>query len=226
MADKADPRPAADEIARAYWPRALAAADAARARAQSGFTVASAIATGLVAAGLFTNLADRSHPARYVGAIALMFWLAAMLLFLFAVASPTPPRTADPVGPTSRAEFVVGLLEPVERERRQVEWRQRLAVSVTGAAVILTAASFTIGTIWLAVDRDRGTLVLTAKGSSALEHVCKPKPLRLHGELDVPTLKADFVVFRIDKGACRATKRSPVRIPRADVIAFLEDSGS
>jgi hypothetical protein len=48
----------------------------------------------------------------------------------------------------------------------------------------------------------------------------------LHGLVGVPTLRSDFVLFRIDKGDCRAARKTPVRIPRQDVLAFIEDSGS
>jgi hypothetical protein len=99
------------EVVAAYWPRALAAADAARARAQAGFTVASAIATGLVAAGIFTNAAERAHAARDIGAAALALWLGAMLLFLRAIAEPAIDSTPT-AGARAAADLAAHLLSP------------------------------------------------------------------------------------------------------------------
>jgi hypothetical protein len=101
------------EFIAAYWPRALAAADAARARAQAGFTVASAIATGLVAAGIFTNAADRASAARDIGAAALALWLGTMLLFLRAIAEPAVESAPRPDAP-SAADLAAHLLADVE----------------------------------------------------------------------------------------------------------------
>jgi hypothetical protein len=103
-----DDQPPASQISSSHWPRALAAADSARARAQSGFTVASAIATALVAAGIFTDITDRANPARWVGAAALSLWLAAMLLFLLAVSTGT--TEAATTSAQSNEQWAVGLV--------------------------------------------------------------------------------------------------------------------
>jgi hypothetical protein len=206
-----------DPVREAYWPRALAAADAARTRAQSGFTIASAIATGLIAAGLFANLADRSHWVRYVGGAALALWLTAMLLFLLAVVSGT--GVAALAADQAERGFSVGLLKSVERERLRVERRLLAAVVVTSAAVLVTAATAVIDNVGF-VDRDEGTLVLTAQGVDALHRDCGgPRWRTRHGSLDVPTLKSDFVLFRLQ---CGSYGKRAVRIPRDDVLAFVE----
>ena len=210
----------ARSVTDAYWPRALAAADAARARAQSGFTIASAIATGLIAAGLFTDVGDRAHKARYVGGAALGLWLAAMLLFLFAVAAPT----GEPAEPQHSVEaFATRLVASVEGERRGIEWRLRLAVAVTSAAVLATAATVITGAMSWGIDRDRGQLVVAAGGLRALE--CAKNPVVFRGKLDVPTLQSSFVIFTLDHSSCALPAGATIRIPHDAVLAFAEKAG-
>jgi hypothetical protein len=179
---------------------------------------------------------DRAHPARWIGIGALGLWLAAMLMFLLAVATRTQPVITPDVA--TMEEWAVVRLESVQAERENVEHRLSLAVGVTIAAVAVTAITFLVGIIGWGIDQDKGLLLLTARGLTAVKHVCKtandreraravkPPVSALHGTLDVPTLKSEFVVFRIDKGECRFANVTPVRIPRGDVLAFSEDSSS
>jgi len=149
-----------------------------------------------------------------------------MLLFLLVVASPTGGGAEEYEGGLNEGDIAGFLLESVDDERRTVERRLRRAVVVTSVAVVVTAATLVIGTTSLSVDQDNGRLVLTARGLSALNGLCDNNPPELHGTLDVPTLRHDFVLFRIDKGGCRAGRKTPVRVPRQEVLAFLEDSGT
>jgi hypothetical protein len=204
-----------EEVAAARG-RLLSATDAARARAQSGFGIASAIATALLAAGIFTDVPDRSHPARYLGGVALALWLLAMLLYLQAVASPAEPAAPDAAGRREGERW---------RGRWTVEKALRAAIASTSVAVLATAATVIVGASSLSVDQDRGQLVLTKRGLSAVASACETSP-RLHGTLRVATLNTEFVLFRIDKGDCRAARTTPVQIRRDDVLAFREDNAS
>jgi hypothetical protein len=63
-----------DAVVNAYYPRALAVPDAARSRAQAAYTIASAIAAALVAAGVFGNLDQRPELVQGLGVAALVGW--------------------------------------------------------------------------------------------------------------------------------------------------------
>ena len=139
-----------------------------------------------------------------MGAAALVLWLAAMLLFLLAVAAKA--------GKASPEMDLALLLPAIADERSRVEHLHRLASLVTAAAVALTAAALAVGATSLSVDQDGGRLVLAPSGVQALQRVCERSVGRLHGTLD--------------EGECSAAEHTTVRVPRADVAAFVEDPGN
>jgi hypothetical protein len=141
-----------------------------------------------------------------------------MLLFLLAVAAKA--------GKASPEMDLALLLPAIADERSRVEHLHRLASLVTAAAVALTAAALAVGATSLSVDQDGGRLLLAPSGVQALQRVCERSVGRLHGTLDVPTLRSDFVLFTLDEGECSAAEHTTVRVPRADVAAFVEDPGN
>jgi hypothetical protein len=171
--------------------------EAARSRVQASFAIASAITTLIVAAGLFTGVADRSHTARYLGAAALAAWLVTMFLFLLAAGAA--------------------------QETQKVE-RRAAAVSAAVATVVTITAFVLVTSTGLAVDVDNGVMELSPSGQTAVHGLCRVYRGRLvPGELEVPSLKTDYVVFKIDQGSCLTGSTATVKLPRADVVAFLED---
>ncbi len=211
--------PSPGEVTDALLARALGSADAARGRAQAGFTIASAIATALIAAGVFSNITDRAKPARWIGGIALLLWLTAMVVFLAAVVVGTRSQRSGAAG------TVESVLADVNAERLLVLRITRAAALIVFAAVALTAATVLVGFTFLSTDRDNGTLLVTTQGVAVIRRACD-EPLRMHGVLDVPTLRSDYVLFRVDKGGCRATRVTPLRIARSEVLGFEEDSST
>ena len=216
--------PSSAEVSDALLARALGSADAARARAQGGFTIASAIATALIAAGVFSNITDRAKPARWVGGTALLLWLAAMVVFLAAVVVGAR-RQRGGAGAGSHADLAESVLADVNEERLLVLRYTRAAALIVFLAVGVTAATVLVGFTSLSTDRDAGTLLVTAQGRSLISRVC-PEPLRMHGFVDVPTLRRDYVTFRVEPGGCRPGRVTPLRIARSEVLGFEEDSST
>ena len=172
-------------------------------RAQSGFAVASGITSLVVAAGLFTGIGDRAHEARYLAAGALAVWLVTMFLFLRATEAA--------------------------RDRQAKSYRfgspMLHAVLSAGAATAVTIAAFILITATsLSVDLDDGIMQVNGDGKMALTELCPiHRGSLVPGRLEVPSLKENFVVFTISRGWCFPKDSATVKLPRADVLAFLED---
>src|SRR5437588_326206 len=81
-----------DATLNAYYPALIASADAARARAQVAYTIASATAAALVAAGVLTNIAAAPFWVRLLGTASLIAWITVAALFMFVVMRVRPQR--------------------------------------------------------------------------------------------------------------------------------------
>lgn len=173
----------------------------AGARAQSGFAIASGITTLVVAAGFFTGIGDKAHAARYLAAGALAAWL--LTMFLFLRAETGRERTT-----------ATGLRSPMVQ-----------AVVAAAVATAFTIAAFVVITATgLSVDVDGGIMQLNGKGQASVRLFChSPRRRLVPGVVEVPSLEKDFVVFTIDKGWCFHDSSATLKLPRSDVLAFLED---
>lgn len=128
-----------DAVVTAYYPRALGAPDTARSRAQAGYTVASAVAAALIAAGVLSGIDKRPVLVQGLGLTALVLWMITALLFMWAVSAPV--RVVEGDQPTADA-FVTTALSNAKLERDEVDKRQRAARIASVAAVLLTLAAF------------------------------------------------------------------------------------
>ena len=74
------------------------------------------------------------------------------------------------------------------------------------------------------MDVDNGILEVDGAGQTALNALC---PVHrgglLPGGVEVPSLKQDFIVFTISRRWCFARDSATVKLPKADVLGFLED---
>lgn len=213
--------PMVTEVAKAYYPHALAAADAARDRAQAGYTIAAAIATALVAAGVFTDFRDFPGWVQALGVLALLLWMTAAYLFMRAVSerelAPGESPTELETQPSDLA-FVKSVLGTVKRERAAVERDLRGAT-----LAVLLAMVATLGTvIGILGDEDpdpkkAGTVFLTPAGSATASTICKTEGVTaLAGHFDPSKLKDEFVSITIDAGACRDEK-ADVRLRKKEI---------
>src|SRR4051794_30312353 len=133
------PKDVRDAVVIAYYGRVMTGSAGARARAQAAYGIASAIAVGVIAAGLFGGLSERPGIVQFGALAALMAWLVAAALFLHAVASPfetavTPQQDVD--------VFVGRVLDVVRQERATIDNWQRRAQLASAVAAIVTVATF------------------------------------------------------------------------------------
>jgi hypothetical protein len=130
-----------EAVVAAYYPAAVAAADAARDRAQRAYGISSAIAASLVAFGAFSDFESRPLLVQIFGIVAITAWLAAALLFMFTIGSAPSATTTTYKTPDA---FVHAALERARTERDLVNRRQSYARKATVAAVVLTLLTLTI----------------------------------------------------------------------------------
>lgn len=217
----------ATKMAEAYYPRAIAFADSARTRAQAGYTIASAVAAALVAAGLFGDLNEREGWIQFAGVAALVTWLIAAFEFMRAVAV----RRRDPEQHKPEVErfdsplaWVDAILLEADNEREGVERHLRRAVHVVAIALTLT----TLTIVGVLVERPddparRGAFTLFPAGQTAVDEVCTETVTMLEGSVDPGKLKDQFVPVTVDAGSCRETKTTLQLRKRHIAVVALGD---
>ena len=209
-----------DAVVSAYFPRAVAAPDSARNRAQAGYAISSAIATALVAAGAYVDIEDRSLAAQVLAGVALAAWIATALLYLHAVTTAVKTPLAEDADSPDPTGWLVSVLTRSQDERDLVDRRQRMATVATVAAVIVTVPALGVALASsVALDKDRVELALSDKALATVSALCGNQVASVQGRLESRTLRREFVVIEIDPGVC-AGRILNVRIPRADVLGI------
>jgi hypothetical protein len=203
--------PVRDAIVAAYYQRATALADAARARAQNAYAIASALSGSFVAAGLLLSR-ERATPAVTVlGLTATAGWALAAILYARAVAAPVP----HPPGSQPDADaFVSAVIQEVSTEQSVVDRRLRQASGVALLAVVLSLLTVSVRLVPVAWERTRGEVVLSDEGARAVRSLCPAAGATLTGEIELATPTADYVTVRPD--GCRGRS---LRVPRDQVTA-------
>jgi hypothetical protein len=128
-----------DAIVTAYYPRALSSPDSARSRAQAGYTIASAIAAALVAAGVLGDIESQRTVVQALGLSAIILWMTTAWFYMLAVSVPV--RVVEGLRLTEDA-FVDTTLRNAKAERNEVDLRQRRARLASFGAVLLTVVAF------------------------------------------------------------------------------------
>lgn len=223
----ADPAQAmVTEVAKAYYPRAVAAADAARGRAQAGYTIASAVAAALVAAGIFGGFDEFATAVQVLGVSALASWLGAAFAFIRAVSErrPSPGEREDPTSPQEHRgalAFVVDVMGDAKHEREAVERRLGFATTTVGVAMLLTLATAVGVLLGDQPDPKRGGLVsLTVNGAAAASATCSGPTREIQGQLDPAELNEQFVKIAVEAGDCR-DEAVDLRLRRKDIAAVV-----
>jgi MFS family permease len=214
------PKDVRTAVVGAYYPRAVAAADAARTRAQSAYAIASAVAAALVAAGILTDIGDRPEWVQILGLAALAAWLVTAVLFMAAVAEPVqltlPARLPD------ADHFIDAVLENVRQERAALEGRLGPAIVGTKIAVLLTVVAFLLV---LFVPEEATTtnvsVVLNDKGAASIEALCGTSAITVTGQVDLSTLAEKYVPVTLNAESCGGQSMT-VRLPQRYVVAVGE----
>jgi hypothetical protein len=205
-------------VVHAYYQRMMASSDAARARAQAAYGIASAVAAAVVAAGLFGGL-DQSPAVLQLAAVtALVAWLVAAALFLRAVCWSFQIDV-----PRSRGvdAFVGGVLEAVRVERTTIDRRQQAAQIASAAAGLVTVAVFAAALLTKASGTERpATITLTSAGAASLTAACGRAPAKVTGMVKTASLHARFVEIDLDPGLC-GPKGVGIAVPRNAILSLV-----
>jgi hypothetical protein len=206
-------------VVETYYRRGVEAPDRERARAEKGYTISSAVAGALVAAGVFGDLSSQTNLVKGLGLSALILWIVTALLYVRAVAAPTsqlprPPRK----GWDGAGEFLQAVSTHVANDVAEIRQRAAAAWLVTLLAVATTFAALAAGVADVPVERTSGTITLTAKGRTAIAPICGPTQT-FSGEIDLATLDDEFIEIQPDPGVCSETDAALVQIPRESVAA-------
>jgi hypothetical protein len=200
----------------AYYTRGLAATDRARDRAEKGYTIASAIAAALVAAGVFTDLPNSDTSVKVLGLTGLFLWLVAAMLFIWVVSVPVrAPKEQDW---TTADDFVGGVIADIRYELSALRKRLFGALIATLLATIVTIAAFAVATaLPTGSDPEKARIALTAKEDTALADLCTAPVGAILGTVDPDNLDEEFVEIKVPAGACNATETT-IRVPKSAIL--------
>lgn len=204
----------------AYYPEALKEAGSARSRAQGGYAIAAAIGTAIVAAGVGGGLGSEREVVQVVGVLAVVAWLAAALLYSWAVSGPVDLPSAETAA--DKETFVRHVLDSVRAQRAAIEKRSGYAFSATVGAVIVTLAALVLALTTAApAARSHGQIVLTKLGRDSVGTICGQRRAVVSGTVDPGALGSTFVTVAIDGRDCGdADEPVEVRFARGSIASF------
>lgn len=203
-----------------YYTRGVDAADRTRERSERGYTIASAIAAALVAAGLLTHLEERPTVVQILGLVGLGLWLLAALLFMWAVAVPV--ALPEEAGYKDEASFVQGIGDRLRKEIRVLNRRLMFALAATVIAIMVTVASLSYATADPGGNAPvRSRVALTRAGDAAVGKLCGRPIGDIYATVNPDALSHAIVPLEIPAGEC-GSKATIERVPK-DEIAATED---
>jgi hypothetical protein len=202
----------------AYYRSAFAAPEAARNRAQAAYTIASAVAAALIAAGAFADFPERPTWEKVFGALSLAVWVLAAFLFMYAVATPyrDPDSGKSVIG---AQEFIKHVGANTRAERNLIVERQRRAMWAVVVAALLTGLTTGIGLFSTPTKLRTAIVLLTPKGIRQLGAPCNGRA-SIRGVVDTSTIASPVVVIQVKAGMCGPGK-GELNVPAAEVAAVL-----
>jgi hypothetical protein len=226
------PGEAVQAAAAAYYTRAAGQADAARQRAQTAFTMSSAIAAALAAGGALTHISAQPRAVQILGFCAFAAWLVTAGLLLWAAVGEyrrddSSPRPAPGVAERDGGWVVVGnrnfihyLYSEIEHERNAVYDRLALALVLASLAIILTAGAVGVRLFDhqpSAKPRVEAEVSLSRAGVKRLSAACPTAPTirRISGAIDPAAVGQEVVAVQVDPGTCDSQKT--LNLHRAEI---------
>lgn len=203
-------------IIAAHYPRLMASPDTVRARAQAAYAIASTIAGGLVGVSLFTNPVNFSDRVKVLGAFALLLWLAAAGLYVFAVSSRVPEvvRTTT----VNSNEFTDAVITRTRQERKAIEWRLCCANTTAAAAAILTTLTFVSALANERGDQIDAIVIVDAAAAGRLAGTCGVRQPTLAGQVSLKSLNSQYIDIQLTHDSCPGLVR--VFVPRTAVLSI------
>lgn len=201
-------------VVESYYPRLVAASDAARSRAQGAYAIASGIALALVAAGIFTKVSSAPAVVRWLTVAAVGAWLVAAYMFLRAVG---PHGTRGELTETKNAsEFVRYVLNAAKQERDEVDLRVHRAYWPTFIAIALTIATV-VAVAAVHAPRRASVVALSPAAQQAVQRLCPRAERLVRGRVATSALDSFWVTIRVSARECG--HEVELRVPRRDVQA-------
>lgn len=218
--------PVAPEVSKAimdaYYPRVVALGDAARARAQSAYAIASAVTGVLVIAVITTKAELAGSVVQGAGLGALVLWLLAAAAYIHAVA--TPVKEPDTTSTTTASDLADKVIKNARTERKDVDGRQLIANGLALAAMLSTAVAFAALLFWPAqASQPQGTLRLTAAEVVTVKAVCPEATRSLPGQVVRSSIGTDFIAINVASNICGG-RSVQIQVPKAQVEAIILDS--
>jgi hypothetical protein len=209
------------EVVKDYYAAAVSSADAARTRAQNGYTIASAIAAAIVAAGVFGGIDDARTLVKIIGVLALLAWLTVAGLFMYAVAGNV--RGLETGEQSDASSFVRVVIGNVREVRGAINARSQAAQIATVFAIILTVAGIAIALFWPPTSKFNGTISLSPIGVKQVDILCGTHvPKRILVSLSASDLDNTFVPIQLMGRACNGG--SIIHLRKSSIIAISEST--
>ncbi|WP_327729316.1 hypothetical protein OG250_25465 [Streptomyces sp. NBC_00487] len=188
------------ELIRDYYSRSLAGSETARARAQTAFSIVSALATLLVGGAAFAGIADQRTCVKICMLLAATLWLLATFLYAqaatgtFSISNSKGKArevTSDEAAPAAK-----GIIALVHTERDLVRWKTRHANAV--AFLAATTSVIAIGLIWILdpATQSRATIKINSPDGSKIAAICKTaKNGEFSATIDLASLSKKFITL-------------------------------
>lgn len=203
----------------AFYPALLAEPSTVRTRAQSAYTVASAIAAGLVTAGAAGGIAHAAGYVQLTGVAAVGGWLITAALFInISRGVTTPPHKS---GMLRAEEFVTEALRLTLNETKTLESRLTLASRATFSSLGLTAAALFLALFVSppAAEQTHVTLFLSPAGQKTLHAACESLDSSVTGEVNLTSLGDAYVTVSNVK-ECTAQDDATLGIPGKEIRGY------
>lgn len=199
----------AGEVVAEYWKRSFQGTDSARARAQTGFAIVSAVATVFIGGSAFSRVQDQSITTKLLASLASILWVLAIAYYLNAATAASKPgallggKNNSPSDfPTMRgggkwSKVLARATLIVQIERSSLVWRTRRA-NILGIAASFLSVLTLIALMATAPASERlSNLYLTTEGFTAVRLAqCSPtkeNPEFIRGILDSANLEKPFL---------------------------------
>ncbi|MFI7613811.1 hypothetical protein ACIBP6_21535 [Nonomuraea terrae] len=206
-----------DAVGDAYYSDRVRSGTSARTRAQTAQSTITLFAGGLVAALTFTALASHPLLTRIIGVTAVVLWLCAAMMYVWAISLPVN-QLVKIRDATDVEDFVAKVLQKSDIETEEVDKRQRWATRTTAAALALSALTFGLAVLVGPAEKVvSGVVIVEQKQLASVAGACRFVPQNaIEGRIKEATINAAFVEIAVKRGTC-APGVTVLRIPRTSI---------
>jgi hypothetical protein len=223
-----DPASADDEatkvIIEAVYPALLSEPTSVRTRAQTAYTIASAIAAALITAGILGDIDEFGALVQVFGVLAVSAWMVTAALHIDISRRVFKVPRADDGGLITVDDFVSQVLTLATDEADALEEKLHRAAIATYIALALTALALLFALLEPPdpAPKPESQLTLSGAGSAAIATQCPEAGNTLTGKLMPGSLSDDFAVLVV-KNTCGKGDVT-IRIPPRYIVAVGSNS--